>query len=94
MMRAGLPVIASDSFGVRRMFSRDNAMVFHKGDSDGLFMRMKEALAMTAKERMKMSDAGLRDFRRRFGFAAMKERYLTLVNGLFGNVTETGIKKN
>lgn len=93
MMREGLPVISSDSFGVRCMFNTQNSLIFHTGDSRGLFERMKEALGMTEEERRRMSEAGERDFAERFSFAGMKEKYIDLVDGLFADENDKDLKE-
>ena len=88
MMRAGLPVIASDSFGVRKMFNSGNAMIFHAGDSRQLLDRMKEALAMKSKDRKKWSARALKDFESRFRIEIMKKQYMRLTDNLF-NILKT-----
>ena len=88
MMRVGLPVIASDSFGVRKMFNSGNAMIFHAGDSRQLLDRMKEALAMKSKDRKKWSARALKDFESRFRIEIMKKQYMRLTDNLF-NILKT-----
>lgn len=83
MKRAGLPVIASDSFGVRQMFNQKNSLTFKTGNYRELADRMKQALDMPYEEIKKCSRMSRNDFISRFHFSDMEKKYIELARSFF-----------
>lgn len=95
MMAYGLPIVASDGHGVRRMFKGDyNAVVAKIGNIDKpkMFVRnlkraMIEVLGMNAKQLDELRKNARRTYMEKYAMTEMKDAYVRLI----GELTSEGV---